>query len=745
MANRFIIGKGELLTFDIPPPKMNPTKAMPYSLREAKDVLIPQIKKVVKDIQDIPKEACPGNLVAMTIDLHPAFISKSTFPSALLRQAGLTHIGSRTIRVAPRRDLRKTAPEVSESTQLYVTASRSAIAKLPEFAASLALGEIEAEQFTQIENLATMHAKDRIKKDANEATIFEIGLHAWPDHTIRDLYDSFEGYAENLGFRVNSEFLFPVGRMLFVGAEGNASGLSKLAQYSLVRSIRAMPKIRRLRPPVAERAVDIPVALPTAAPISEEPRVAILDGGLPRNHALGRFIRSYELSDEMAADVPEYLEHGLGVTSAFLFGPLSTSHEASRPYSYVDHFRVLDKQSDEEDPFELHRTLAHVEDVLLSGKYQFVNLSVGPESPTDDSDLHAWTASLDVLLADGNILMTVAAGNNGRASAENELNRIMVPADCVNAFTIGAADHSGKEWSRAKYSAVGPGRNPGRRKPDAVSFGGSTAEYFHVVSAGRRPQMLATMGTSYAAPSALRTAVGVRAVLGEDVHPLTIKALLINGAANDDGHDPDEVGWGRVPAEVSDIILCVDGMARIIYQGLLKPGKFLRAPLPLPLQQLAGKVRITATFCYATPVDVEDSAAYTKAGLIVKFRPHIDKKETKDASGKKVMGTSAVTRTFFSNTEFRTEQEQRADLGKWETVLHASHKMYGSSLKGSTFDIHYNARQGGGPTQGRADLLRYALVVTVEATKHADLYDEILQAHSQLRAIEPKISLPLRI
>ncbi|MFI8619268.1 S8 family peptidase [Acidovorax sp. NPDC077693] len=718
---------------------------MPYTLGEAKKVLIPQLEKAAKSIASIPRDACPGNLAVLRIDLHPAFISKSTFPGALLREAGLTHIGSKTIKVEPRRELRRTAPNISESTQLYVTATRAAIAKLPDFAASLEPDIAEANQFTQIENLSAMSPADRIKRDAKNAEAFEISLHAWPDHTIRQLYESFASYAASVGFRVNSKFLFPVGRMLFLGAEGDASALSELAQYSLIRSIRAMPKIRKLRPTVAEHAVSFPVVLPTAAPISDEPRVAILDGGLPKHHALGRFIENYELSDITAKDVPGYLEHGLGVTSAFLFGPLSTTHEAPRPYSYVDHFRVLDEQSDEEDPFELHRTLAHVEEVLLSGRYQFVNLSVGPESPTDDSDLHAWTASLDTLLADGNILMTVAAGNNGRASKENGLNRIMVPADCVNALTIGAADHSSRDWSRAAYSAVGPGRNPGRRKPDAVSFGGSRDEYFHIISSGRRPQMLATMGTSYAAPSVLRTAVGIRAVLGEDVHPLTIKALLINGAAKDDGHDPNEVGWGRVPAEVNEIILCGDGMARIIYQGLLKPGKFLRAPLPLPSKELKGKVKITATFCYTTPVDVEDSAAYTKAGLIVKFRPHIDKKEKKDAEGKKVTGTSAVTRPFFSHAEFRTEQEERADLGKWETVLHASDTMYGSSLKEASFDIHYNARAGGGPVQGRAELLRYALIVTVEAPRHAELYEDILEAHSKLKAIEPKISLPLRI
>ena len=61
--------------------------------------------------------------------------------------------------------------------------------------------------------------------------------------------------------------------------------------------------------------------------------------------------------------VAEY--HRLGITSAFLFGPLSHDTEAPRPYSFVDHHRVLDSDINGEDPLELYRTLAHIEDILF--------------------------------------------------------------------------------------------------------------------------------------------------------------------------------------------------------------------------------------------------------------------------------------------------------------------------------------------------------------------------------------------
>ena len=153
------------------------------------------------------------------------------------------------------------------------------------------------------------------------------------------------------------------------------------------------------------------------------------------------------------------------------------------------------------------------------------------------------------------------------------------------------------------------------------------------------------------------------------------------------------------------------------------------------MHQLNGKVNLSATFCYASPVDVQDTGSYTKAGLKVVFRPHIDK------SGK----TEALTSTFFSTKEFRTEQEQRSDLGKWETVLHATHSFEGADLKGATFDVHYNARDGGGPPPSGSELIKYALVLTVHAAAHPTLYEDILDAHAKLKAIEPKISTPINL
>lgn len=738
MTTRYLIGRAELLTYPIEAPKKKVSaKAHPYTLSEAKRIVVPEIEAANNVFQALPAKACAEDLAVARLVLHPAYLAKSFFPKLLLDQVGLASVGSRTRRIRPRRQTQKRAPAEAETTELFVAGTRSALSNFPSFARSLNELMPVAEQFSRIETFAAMVPADRLHLEgATVGHVFEVGLHLPPEGDASDVRALFADYAKECGFKVNGEFEFEAGRMLFVAVEGDSIGLERLAEFTLTRVVRPMPHLRAARPVTRSMSLAVSFSLPGSEPLSREPKVAVFDGGLPEDHVLDPYVRRYFLSDEEATDVPDYTEHGLGVTSALLFGPIEPEAVAERPYAPVDHHRVLDAKIDGEDPYELYRTLGHVETVLLSRQYQFINLSLGPDLPIEDQDVHAWTAVIDSILSDGETLMTVAVGNNGERDAALGLNRIQVPADSVNALSVGAADRSGGEWKRASYSATGPGRSPGRRKPDVVAFGGAPKEYFHVAAPGKLPNLAATLGTSFAAPLALRSAVGIRAILGDAVHPLTIKALLIHGCETNNEHDAHHTGWGRVPADINQLITCGNGEARIIYQGELRSGKFLRAPIPLPSFQLEGKVRLRATFCYASPVDPQDAGAYTKAGLGITFRPN--------SSKRKAGATNASSVSFFPSADFRTEAELRADLGKWETVLHAEHSYFGSNLLEPVFDVHYNAREAGGLASSGAPAIRYALVVTVSAPKHTHLHQDILAAHTILQALEPRVSLPLR-
>src|SRR5262249_41858410 len=154
----------------------------------------------------------------------------------------------------------------------------------------------------------------------------------------------------------------------------------------------------------------------------------------------------------------------------------------------------------------------------------------------------------------------------------------------------------------ASYSSIGPGRSPGIMKPDGVAFGGSSREPYWVLNAGNPGAAMPITGTSFAAPTALRTAIGLRAHFGKVLSPLAIKALLLHGC-EDGGFDKAEVGWGRIPSDVDSIVLTDGHTANIVYQGELRPATWVRMQVPIPTDPLNGMVELAATFCFASATD----------------------------------------------------------------------------------------------------------------------------------------------
>jgi hypothetical protein len=733
----FLIGRGELLTYDIKGPKRGGEKAEVYSFSFAKARLKPQMNATSHALDNLPEEACPRDFAVARLILNPGYIAKSYFPIALLRTVGLESIGSRTVKILPERWTKQGEPRECTTTELFIAGKRNVFRHLTGWMDSVEENSDVALDLAHIEQFAGFTPEDRVRKYGSQNDrFFEIGLHLLPDENSAFIRQSFQIFAKKFDVKIHSDLSFQAGNMWFVPVEGARKNVEQLASFVFVRVIRPVPLLRGMRPMSRSSSVSLGCNLPIEQPLSSEPKVAILDGGLPTEHPIGPWLNSYKLLDPAAQDDVGGIEHGLAVTSAFLFGPIQPNQTAQRPYSFVDHLRVLDSGITSEDPLELYRTLGLVEQVLLSRQYEFINLSLGPDLPIEDTDIHAWTSVIDDLLSDGDTFMTVAIGNNGERDKDSGNARVQVPSDCVNAVAVGASNSTDKNWKRASYSAFGPGRSPGVIKPDLMAFGGDSSSYFHVLAATKKPSLAPQLGTSFASPYLLRSAVGVRAILGNELTPLAIKALLIH-AADISVHDKVEVGWGKIPEEMATIITCEAGVARIVYQGELKPGKYLRASLPLPTGGLSGKVRLKATFCYASPTDPQDAAAYTKAGLDVVFRPNSERiKEGKQ---------NAETKGFFDLNKFATEEERRSDLGKWETVLHGDKGMLGKSLNNPAFDIHYNARDGGGTASG-AEKIRYALVITVEAPKHADLYNDILRAYASiLTPIQPQVSLPVRI
>ena len=504
-----------------------------------------------------------------------------------------------------------------------------------------------------------------------------------------------------------------------------------------------MPELRLLRPTIRTSAfADVTIELPDVEPMDPNIKVAIFDGGVPSNHPICRWVTPYEVGG-LAPAAPELYEHGVGVTSAFLFGHIDPTIPLPQPYSYVDHYRVVDNAPGQ-NRYELYEVLDRIKNVLDSNNYDFINLSLGPCLPVEDDDIHAWTAVLDEYLSDGSTLATFAVGNDGEGDPSINANRVQVPADCVNALSIGACDRPDANWKRASYSSVGPGRSPGLVKPDLVDFGGSLARPFLTLDAIDGNKICPTGGTSFSSPSTLRLGVGVRAHFGSTLNALAIRALLVHNA--EDAEIPKfEIGWGRVARMLEDIVVCKDNSMTVVFQGRITASKYVRAPIPVPVGRLPGKVTIKATLCYVTPCDPHHPGNYTQSGLEVTFRPSKDKRQKVKEGMRPSLHASSGT--FFGRGQkaFKTEDELRRDAWKWENCIHAERRFLGSSLDAPVFDIHYNARLEG-HSDNRNQEMEYALVITVEAPRVSDIYDRVVKRYATLlEQLQPIVDIPLRV
>jgi hypothetical protein len=599
-----------------------------------------------------------------------------------------------------------------------------------------------AADLIKIEDFRVQPTGEKLKplQSKDKEPLLEVILHAQPIQEDAFILEGFEAFVETLDLTLNlDKRRFFAEGLCFLPLRVPRELAAEVVKFSFLRLAREMPRLRQFRPVARATPGFSPFAckLPKLGPIDRDIRVAVFDGGVKADGKLDPWV-SRKKTKNIGDPVPEFQNHGTAVTSALLFGPLQDGTTAERPYANVDHYRVLDVNTQNDDQFELYSVLERIQDILDSRpRYDFINLSLGPDLPVEDNDVHAWTAVLDQLFADGLTLPAIAVGNSGERDWPSGNARIQTPADCVNALAIGGCDRTGAGWRRAPYSSIGPGRSPGIMKPDGLAFGGSSREPYWVLNAEKPGEAMPITGTSFATPTALRTAIGLRAHFGKLLSPLAIKALLLHGC-DDGGHDKAEVGWGRIPADVDAIVMTDQYAAHIVYQGELRPASWVRMQVPIPTETMSGMVVLAATFCFASATDPQDPLNYTRSGLEVRFRPHNKKRKDPEQ-------LHADSSHFFQAKDiYVDESDLRADAHKWETTLHKCRSMRGSGLRNPVFDVHYNARAGGRNAKG-ADKIPYALVITVSSSKTKNLYDKIVQRYQTiLEPLKPVVEIPIR-
>lgn len=753
-ARRYLIGQGEKLSEEIArPPRGMGDKAHPYLFSEARRRLAPQWRLAAEKLRALPALATPEGNAAIEVTLHPSYLAKSYYPGNLLRELGLFHLGSRAAHIVPDKVVSSRAMEREQAQPAPVLFLGGQADRLAQFSAAveqwLPSDERVQDDFRKIERVG-LPGRGRLKplsdRFANrDAVPMEVVLHS-PEEVSGDgfVVAAFEAYMRSLDIWCDSERARHAGGLAFLPIRAPRERLEQVLDFTFLRALREAPRIVPFDPLIRSVGNAFPVGLPDEDAATADLSVAIFDGGLPQDHGLDRWVNLHD-APGVGAAIEAGQRHGLAVTSAFLFGPLAQGQPLATPYANVDHWRIYG-EGDEQD-FEAFAMLDRIEDVLTSRRYDFINISLGPDYAIDDDDVSPWTARLDQLLAGGETVATIACGNNGESDRVSGLHRIQPPSDGVNVLGIGASDGFTAGWQRATYSACGPGRSPGYVKPDFVSFGGSYGQPFLALSEVAPARAAGTMGTSFSAPVAMRSGTGIRAQFTDGLWAPAVKALLVHHAAGDLANRT-ESGWGLLSHGLGDLVLCDDYEAHIVYQRQMPTTGAVRLYLPVP-PGLTGNVEIKATFSFYCDVDPEDAINYTRGGLEIQFRPdttQLPPPYMKD--GKLITPTVPASESFFSAKNFyATEHMQRDDAQKWETTLTRSKTKRVSSLAQPAFDVSYIAREHGHGGV-RTSNMKFALVLTLRNRSAPDLYDRVIvSSGNRLQPMRPRagVQVPVRL
>ncbi|MGI2047914.1 S8 family peptidase [Shewanella oncorhynchi] len=718
----FIIGYGESLTNTVEIKSGGGSKKHPYTFAEARDRLVQDLSNVIEDIDSKPIEQCANGEVVIKFLQHPSYLAKSYYPTNLFNKYDIRDVGSKSQRIKPKKWAIKKHPDEGLTSCIFVSGTRAKFEAMLNSIQHDKLPDSTKDIIRSIESVSSVSPGEKIKHvDSDQQELrLEVVLHASEEDDV--VRRSFEHYSCSLGGVVDWKRAKTVGGLTFLPVTIHRGHEQELAEFSHLRALRSMPKLRFNHPEVMRKNLKHAFSLPKFKALNNDFKVCIFDGGIGSEHVLKDWVTEYIPSD-VTSGHPSLLAHGSEVCSTYLFGPHNDSQPSmSEPYSTVDLVRVLSVSDTDPDLFDV---LTRIENVLKRKEYKYVNLSLGPRLAVEDDDVHVWTSVIDRLLQDGHCFATVAIGNDGELGGE--YGRIQPPSDMVNCFAVGASNTESKNWERASYSCIGPGRSPGVVKPDGIIFGGSNEELFKVYSPLTH-SIIGTLGTSYAAPYALRVAAGVDAITDFDLSVPTIKALMVHHANKADKSQND-VGWGLLPSSPESIVECLDDEAIIVYQGVLNKSEHLRIPIPVPEGVDCKWVHLKATFCFNAITDPEHPLHYTRSGLDIVFRGN-EGKVSDDAK-------HADTKTFFSvGNLYDTEEELREDAHKWETCISRAQRFKKNTLLNPVFDVKYHAREKGGGTQKDLEPLHYSLVISVRAEGDNNTYNLVLQQNQTLQTVK---------
>lgn len=741
-------------------------KACPWTVEEAAATLGPQVAMIREGAASLDARLRASGQLYVEARLLANYLAASYFPGNLMDEIGAVAVGSRQVVGERRFKDRPAKPEVTKTLVLAVPdAGLRRLSELIEAPPEGRSAVAARDQLVEIDKLelptASRIARLGTRDTGTDVSLWEAVLH--PDGRRGDenvpasteTLSRWMDLVRGLGGEVLDSRMRVVKGLTFVPVRATRQTAERLAAFNPLRSLRPMPRIRRM--PAYSGQTAAPVLVGNQRVESGLSKVVVFDGGVQS----GKVVRPDVTGDLVSAPADDVaLAHGTAVTGAVLYGNVVPGQVVRRLSVPVESYRVLGVPATGDD-VDAYDTLEAIERQLEGYEHCIVNLSLGPEysvDPLGEPDL--WTSTLDRLAWEKDILFVVAAGNSGELEIESQ-RHIQPPADMVNGLSVGACDapFPDSPWSRSSYSSIGPGRAGSIVQPAGVQFGGSRTRPFMALEADG--VLHEELGTSFAAPVVTHGLAEASARL-DRVNASLLKALGVHFAEPARHHRKyrDEVGYGRFPLSFADRLRTAPGEVTVLYTDEIARKELMVYRLPVP-QDVLGPVTLRMTLVYLCPVDPAEAIEYTQADLEMHLRPHRWHYSYSLGKASRVLDDrSAEARELIADgwsrtslpitaglTRLRrdaTEGELR-DSGKWETVRRLTAKTFEpDEIFDPQIELSYIARHAGRLSDD-VPPIPFSIVATIEAKEDPEVYDKVRRQFAQLRpALRSRTRVGLR-
>lgn len=396
------------------------------------------------------------------------------------------------------------------------------------------------------------------------------------------------------------------------------------------------------------------------------PVVGVVDAGISRHPSISDWSAgTVDYMREPDAD----RDHGTFIAGLLINGASFNRNQLIEqdPCKFFDY----DLFTEDEDKFEENFQHGFIDmmrqlDQELSGfkphGMRVINLSLNPESMTDQNGYSPYAAILDEIADKHDVIFVISAGNlesaqartrwpDGATPALQQLasyrqlgaDRIYVPGETARNLTVGALEPMDIHGSTrpARYSRRGPATSAGI-KPDFAHVGGCLASNNPLHSLDHAGDLVPEEGTSFAAPLVAKTLAilnhRIEGHQSRDVlmalmyHFAKMPALLDDKLLN--AVSKDFAGFG-IPGSVDEMLATEDTSITLVFQDTLPPRMELSFDFEWPavlVENGATRGTVELTIVYSPPFDRRHQAEFTRVNLDAYLRQETINKKTGKSS-----------------------------------------------------------------------------------------------------------------